>query len=92
MAHFVAAEKVAREFGLAIAICDRRTVRQSIKNRVLGKEKMMSLLGDTADVTIVAVPTIMQVMKVESDAAKSNSKRIGKSGRKRKEDGALPSN
>ena len=34
----------------------------------------------------------MQVRDVESDAAKSNAKRIGESGRKRKEDDAPPSN
>jgi len=59
---------------------------------VLGKVKMLSVPGDTDDVTLVAEPTIMQVTDVESDAAKSNTRRIGKSGRKRKEDDPLPSN
>ena len=53
---------------------------------------MLSLLGDTGDVTIVGEPTILQVTDVENDdAAKSNSKRIGICWRKRKEDGELPS-
>ena len=83
MTHFVAADNVARQFGLTIANCDRRTVHKSVRYRVLGKEKMLGLLGDTADVTVAAEPTIMQVTEVESDAAKSNSKRVGKSGKAR---------
>ena len=59
---------------------------------MLDKEKMLSLLGDTVDVTVVGDPTILQVTDIENDdAAKSNSKRIGIYGRKRKEDGELPS-
>ncbi len=54
---------------------------------------MLSLLGDIGDVTFDAGPTILHVITdVQSDAAKLNAKRIGKSGRKRKEDVALPSN
>jgi len=56
--HFVASENVARQFGLVIANCDRRTVHLTVRNRVMGKEKMLSLLGDTGDVTLAAEPTI----------------------------------
>ena len=40
--HVFAAENVARQFGLVIANYDRRTVHQLVRNRVLGKEKMMT--------------------------------------------------
>jgi hypothetical protein len=59
MTHFVAAENVARQFGLAIANCDRRTVHQSVTNRVLSKDMMVSLLGDIGDATFAAEPTIL---------------------------------
>ena len=37
--HFVDAENVARQFGLVIANCDRRTVHHSVRNRVMGKQE-----------------------------------------------------
>ena len=56
--HFVASENVARQFGLVIANCDRRTLHQSVRNRVMGTKNMLRLVGDTGDVTLVAEPTI----------------------------------
>ncbi len=81
--HFFGAENVARQFGLVIANCDRRTMHLSVRNCMLGKEKTMSLLGDNGDVTLAAEPTILQVTDVEIDAAKSNAKCIAKSEKSR---------
>ena len=94
--YIFSAEQVARQFGLAIATCDRQTVHQSVRNRVLGRKKMANMFPDTDDVTVIAegvvetVPRDGNVIGVPS--FKSNANRIGNSGRKRKEDGELPSN
>jgi len=85
--YIFAAEEIARQFRLAIVACDRPAVHQSVRNRVLGKQErlnVMVILVDDADV--------VEVAEVASSGSKTNVNRVGKCGRKRKEDGALPSN
>ena len=81
MTYIFSAEQVARQFGLAIAACDRQTVHQSVRNRVLGRKKMANMFPDTDDVTVIAegvVETVVIVVEVVGLALKSNAKRAGK--------------
>jgi len=86
------AEEIARKFALAIAPCDHQALHQSARNRVLGKKKMTDMFDDIGNVTIVAEGVVETVVPVLREVSKSNTKRIGNCGRKRKEDGELPSN
>jgi hypothetical protein len=91
------AEQVARQSGLAIAACDRQSVHQSVRNRVLGRKKMANVFPDIENVTIDAEGVVETVRTLDVNVigvqpSKSNAKRIGNNGRKRKEDGELPSN
>ena len=61
LAYFTAAESVARELGLVIASCDRSTVHQSIRNRVIGKKKLMEIVACAGESAIVASPPAMEV-------------------------------
>ncbi len=49
-----AAEEVARQFGLAIAACDRQAMHESVRNRVLGRNKMLNMAANIGDVTLAA--------------------------------------
>jgi hypothetical protein len=44
-----AAEEIARQFRLAIAACDRATVHQSVRNRVLGKQERLNVMANLDD-------------------------------------------
>ncbi len=57
----------------------------------MGKKKMADMFADIGDVTIVVEGAVETVVPVLSEVSKSNTKRIGNCGRKRKEDGELPS-
>ena len=94
MTYIFVAEQVARQFGLAIATCDRQEVQQSVRNRVLGRNKMLNMAANIGDVTLSAedvVKTVVTVVGVVGETSKSNAKRVGNGGRKHKEDGELPS-
>ena len=67
-------------------------MHQSVRNRVVGKKKMANLFADIGDVAIVAEGVVEIAVPVVSVVSKSNTKRIGNCGRKRKDDGELPSN
>ena len=84
-------ESVARQFGLAIASCNYFTVHRSVSNRVIGKKQMSNILSDIRDVTTVANPPFLEVVNAVGGAQKRNANCLSKCGRKRKEDGALPS-
>ena len=92
LAYFTAAESVARAFGLVIADCDRSTVHQSVRNRVIGKKKLTEIVASTGDITIVASPLVVEVFDGVVGENKSSANRLGNCGRKRKDDAALPSN
>ena len=89
---FFSAEQVARQFGVAIAACDRQAVHQSVRNRVLGKKKMLDMITYLGCVTTVAEVVVEASVYIDGVASKTNAKRVGQSGRKRKDDGELPSN
>ena len=57
----------------------------------MGKKKMADMFADIGDVTIV-VEGVVETVVPDSEVSKSNKKRIGNCGRKRKEDGELPFN
>ena len=78
------AKQVARQFALTIAACDRQAVHQSVRNRVLGKNRMANIFADIGDVTIAAEVVVETVVHVVSVVSKSNTSRIGNCGRKRK--------
>ncbi len=50
------------------------------------------LLLQMSDVVIVAEPSVVEFIDDVVSATKSNTNRLGKCGRKRKDDDALPSN
>ena len=58
--HMFAAEEVGRQYGIVIAACDRHTVQQSVRNRVLANKKMADLIGNTGEVALVAEPPDLQ--------------------------------
>ena len=58
---------------------------------MLGKKKMANIIADIGDVT-VAAEGVVETLVPASDVSKLNIKRIGNCGRKRKEEGELPSN
>ena len=58
LSYFSAAESIARQFGLVIASCDRSTVHQSIRNRVIGKKIMSNIVPDICDATTVLEPPL----------------------------------
>jgi hypothetical protein len=67
-------------------------VHQLVKNRVLGKKKMLDRIIDLGCVTIVVEGIVEPFVDVDGVSSKTNAKRIGKSGWKREDDGELPSN
>jgi hypothetical protein len=69
-------------------------MHQSVRKRVFGMKKLSNMMCDLHDVRDVAEPLTVEPPTVVSDVGtpKNNVNRIGKCGRKRKEDGELPSN
>ncbi len=60
----------------------------------MGTKKMSNMVACIGDVTIAAegvVETVVNVFDAVGLASKSNIKRVGNCGRKRKDDGELPS-
>jgi hypothetical protein len=49
---FAAAEEIVRQFRLAFATCDRAVVHQSVRNRVLIKKTLLSMVSNMYDVTL----------------------------------------
>jgi hypothetical protein len=58
---------------------------------VIIKKKMANMFPDIGDVTITAEGVVEIVVHVANVVSKSNTKRVGNCGRKRKDDGELPS-
>lgn len=75
-----------------IASCDRSTVHHLVRNRVFGKMKLNAIMSTTGDTTVVAGPPVVEVFHNVVSEKKSNANRLGKCGRKRKDDAALLSN
>ena len=75
MTHMFLAQEVARQYGIVIASCDRHTVQQSIRNRVLANKKMADLIGNTGEVALGAEPPDLQCVDDDVIATKGNSKR-----------------
>ncbi len=69
MTYIFSAEHVARQFGVAIAACDRQAMHQSIRNRVLGNKKLLDMITDLGCVAVVAKVVVEVFVDVDGVAS-----------------------